>query len=329
MHRAIARRGCIVTAWNRLLSRGGAGQNALGRVAIFPGTLCTLGVAVAAGDASAAGRPQATPSPVFTGESTLTQGLAWQRARAGKWSGSLVLHPADYRALQVEAPKVPPAERRDAVRWQLKDLVDFAVDKASVDTLNIPGPIPGASSDRMVAIIAPSERIAGWMAQYREQRCALDSIDIPEMAMRNLAALAAGDAAVAFMHIGLSVTRITVVWQRELCSFRHIELSAHQLADANDSDREALIDRLALNIQRTTDAFARQFHGADLGQLLLSSVACADEVRTRLAEMTGMNVQPFDLTEHLQWPAEQAMWDLAQDYDYTIAAGAALRPPGL
>jgi hypothetical protein len=63
--------------------------------------------------------------------------------------------------------------------------------------------------------------------------------------------------------------------------------------------------------------------------LLLSSVSCADEVRSRLAEMTGLNVQPFDLTEHLQWPAEQAVWDLAQDYDYTIAAGAALRPPGL
>ncbi len=259
----------------------------------------------------------------------MTQGLVWQRARPGKWAGTLVLHPADYRALQVEAPKVPPEERRDAVRWQLKDSVDFAVDHASVDMLNIPGPMLGSSSDRIMAIIAPSERIAHWMAQFREQRCSLDAIDIPEMAMRNLAALAAGDAAVAFMHIGLSVTRITVVWQRELCSFRHIELSAHQLAEASAADREALIDRLALDIQRTTDAFARQFHGADLGQLLLSSVSCADEVRTRLAEMTGLNVQPFDLTEHLQWPAEQAVWDLAQDYDYTIAVGAALRPPGL
>ena len=289
---------------------------------MFAGQRKTLAVAVRCEQ----GALVAEPSPVFSGSDAIKQCMAWQRARQGIWAGSLVLQPAHYSAVPVEAPKVAPSEQRDAVRWQIKDQVDFAVEHASVDVMRIPGPLPGSMSDRLLAVASPSERIASWMSRYREARCPLDTIDIPEMALRNLAALAAGDGAVAFLHIGVNRTRMTLVWQGELCTFRQFELPAQQLLDASGEDRNALLDRLALDIQRTTDAFARQFHGADLTKLLLCTMVLGDEIQARLTEMTGLNVQPFRLQDHLTWLGGSAVHDLARDFDYTIAAGAALRP---
>jgi hypothetical protein len=41
-----------------------------------------------------------------------------------------VLDSSAYRLLLVEAPDVPPEELRAAVRWRIKDLIDFHVDEA-------------------------------------------------------------------------------------------------------------------------------------------------------------------------------------------------------
>ncbi len=311
-------------AWRQFISKLKSGPKPVGRVALYSGRARTAAVACCLVD----GRPQLEASPLFGGDTALDQAFAWRRGLKGAWASSLVLHPSKYHTVQIDAPKVALEERRDAVRWQLKDQVEFSVDEASIDLITMPGPTPGSLSDRLIAVAAPAESISSWMAVYRDQRCTLDTIDIPEMAMRNLAVLAAGDTAVALMHIGLSVTRMTIVWQGELCAFRQIELPARQLLDANASDREAMLDRLALDIQRTVDAFVRQFHGADLNKLLLSSMVLADEVQARLTEMTGMNIQAFRAEDHLAWRCDGPVYDFEQDRDYTIAIGAALRPPG-
>ena len=43
-----------------------------------------------------------------------------------------------YRVAQLEAPAVPAEERVQALRWRLKDVVDFPVDGASVAVVDIP-----------------------------------------------------------------------------------------------------------------------------------------------------------------------------------------------
>ena len=38
----------------------------------------------------------------------------------------------------VEAPSVPATEVKSAVRWELKDLLDYPVDAATVDVADVP-----------------------------------------------------------------------------------------------------------------------------------------------------------------------------------------------
>src|SRR5262245_55797245 len=70
-----------------------------------------------------------------------------------------LLRTADYQMLQVEAPNVPAEEAKNAVRWRIKDMVDFPVDTAAVDALAIPSE-GAARNPQMFAVAARNDIIA-------------------------------------------------------------------------------------------------------------------------------------------------------------------------
>ena len=55
-----------------------------------------------------------------------------------------MLDDADYQMQLVEAPSVPREEMRSAVRWKLKDLLDYPVDAATIDVADVPTDRSGA-----------------------------------------------------------------------------------------------------------------------------------------------------------------------------------------
>ena len=255
-------------------------------------------VAACARASGSASRPAVQVAPVFDGVDPAALLLQWQRAHARGAQANVLLNSVDYRIVPLDTPRVPPEERRQAVRWQLKDLLDFAADDACVDCINVPGPTPGAESRQVFAVATQDRTVRGWMQRYRDARLTLGAIDIPEMAMRNLSVLAAGPAAHAFVHLGLKSTRLTLAWQRELCSFRQFDVSAFKLDAADADTRTLLLERLALEIQRSTDSFSRMFHGADLATVWVSAVRDADEVSRHLSDLLPQSVQAFRVEEH-------------------------------
>lgn len=281
---------------------------------------------VAAGTLPGGGtRPSVQVAPVFDGKDPAALLLQWQRAHARRAQTSVLLNSVDYRIVPLEAPAVPPEERRAAVRWQLKDLIDFPVEDACVDCIGVPGPTPGAPTRQVFAVATQADTVRRWMQRYRGARLNLGAIDIPEMAMRNLSVLAAGAAAHAFVHLGLKSTRLTLAWQHELCSFRQFDVSAHKL-DAADADTRALLfERLALEIQRSTDSFSRQFHGADLGTVWVSAVRDADQISRHLSDLLPQRVHAFRVEEHVALNSREPVVDPARGLDFTFAIGAALR----
>src|SRR5690349_6905444 len=53
-----------------------------------------------------------------------------------RWTSLLSL--GDYQMLSVDAPNVPPDELKTAIRWRLKDLLDYHIDDATIDVLDVP-----------------------------------------------------------------------------------------------------------------------------------------------------------------------------------------------
>ncbi len=50
-----------------------------------------------------------------------------------------VLDASEYSLLLTEAPDVPPDELRAAIRWRIKDLIDFHINDATLDVFDLPG----------------------------------------------------------------------------------------------------------------------------------------------------------------------------------------------
>jgi MSHA biogenesis protein MshI len=270
-------------------------------------------------------RPVVQVAPVFDGADPTALLLQWQRAHARGAQANVLLNSVDYRIVPLDAPHVPPDERRQAVRWQLKDLLDFAADDACVDCISVPGPTPGAEARQVFAVATQDHVVRGWMQRYRDARLTLGAIDIPEMAMRNLSVLAAGPAAHAFVHLGLKSTRLTLAWQRELCSFRQFDVSALKLDAADTDTRKLLLERMALEIQRSTDSFSRFFRGADLATVWVSAVRDADEVSRHLSDLLPQSVQAFRVEEHVALTSREPVVDPERGLDFTFAIGAAIR----
>lgn len=101
---------------------------------------------------------------------------------------STVLRAEDYQLALIEAPDVPPAELRAAMRWRLKETIDFRVEDAVIDVFDVPDQNRGGHGRMMYAVAARRaaiDRHAGALAGIP----GFDVVDVPELCLRNLASL--------------------------------------------------------------------------------------------------------------------------------------------
>ncbi|MBL8342569.1 MAG: hypothetical protein JNL30_13955 [Rubrivivax sp.] len=260
------------------------------------------------------------PAPVPADSATLR---VWRERCRQRVRGTVVLRSSEYRVLPIEPPPLTPDELREAARWQVADALDFPVEDAAIDVLAVPSHAGSQRNHRFV-VAAPNDQVLGWLDRCKAAQLPLGAVDIPEMAMRNLSVLVAGDSPHAFLYIGFHSTRLALIWKRELCSFRQLDIPARRFIEGDAEDRNAVLERLALEIQRTADSFSRQFAGLDLEALWLASVSDAQGLADRLALQVPQRVQVFDVAEHVQVEGG-AVIDAAMGRDYLLAIGAALR----
>jgi len=101
-----------------------------------------------------------------------------------------LMPPGSYQLLQMNAPAVPRHEWKEALRWQLKDFIDFPAEQATFDVLDIPTESHAPGRPHMVFVaVARNEQVGEIMARYDRAHLNLQAIDIPELALRNVAAL--------------------------------------------------------------------------------------------------------------------------------------------
>lgn len=226
---------------------------------------------------------------------------------------------AQYQVLQLEAPAVPRAEWAAATRWQIKDYIDFDPAEAHLDCVAIPVD-DGSPGKRMFTVVTRQDTVRQLMLDHRRLRNNLQSIDVPEMALRNLLLLAGDGPAQALLHLGQADCWIVLLWNAELATTRRIEIGLTQLAAADAEDRFGLVERLALEFQRTSDAFARVYTQGDLRCLWVSACAQSQELATVLGGMLAVSVRPFELGAHMD-----GGHDLPLEPEFLLAVGAALR----
>lgn len=276
------------------------------------------------------GRPVVTELDSYRKEGSHKDSLIRLRKslRLNRSRCATLLASDEYKLLQIEAPVVEAAELREAVRWRIKDMLDYPAIAATVDVLNIPGDNAGRPR-QVFAVAADNALIAGRMGLFDEAKVPLEVIDIHETAQRNVARLFEtenrGLATLAFDDGG---GMLTCTCGGELYSSRPMEITAAHLAEADEERRTQLVDRIALELQRSLDNFDRQFSFISLSKLLVAPVPGFADLIPALAANLYVPVEPLDLAGVIDCSAVPALQDPATQLRFLRLIGTALRADG-
>lgn len=233
-----------------------------------------------------------------------------------------VLSEGDYQLLLTETPNVSPDELKAALRWKVKDLIDFHINDATLDVFDLPGEASEAKSREMYAVAARNEAIQNRVDLLTTAGCALEVIDIPDLAQRNLAALLPEDATgVALLTLKPQSGLVTITRQGFLYLSRPINIGLETLRSADDPVR--YFDHIVLELQRSLDYFESHFREAAIRHLVVAPMTepfpmLIDYLRTNL----GVSVGEMDLAQLLDTDVELT---LALQARCLTAIGAALR----
>jgi MSHA biogenesis protein MshI len=222
---------------------------------------------------------------------------------------------------------VPADELRTAVRWRLKDLLDFPVTDATIDVFDIPvdANAPVRPQHNLFAVAARNAVIGPRQKLFDQARVALEVIDIPEMAQRNLSAMLEPEGrGVALLSFGHDGGLLTVSYKGELYLSRRIDIALEQLLDSDHERKHQAFDRITLELQRSLDHFERQFSFISVSKLVLapSAVTGLDEY---LSSHFYVPVDSLDLNDLFDLTRVPALADKAVQQRFFLPLGAALR----
>lgn len=289
-------------------------------------SVTAAGAALVSVDRSGVGRPVVRSFSQLSGESSAVVALETLRRdhHLGTAPVATLLNKGEYELHSIEAPNVPESELKQAIRWQLKDVLEYAPEEATLDVLPLPTERLAAGRPRnMFAVSARNAVVASRMRDFDAAKLALQVIDIPELAQRNVAALfEAPGRALAMVSFSTQGGTFTVTCDGELYLARSLEITASQIAAGLDA---AQIERIALELQRSLDHFDRQFGGIVVSRLLIAPLAGAPALRDAFAENLYVPVEVLDLNEALDFEAAPALREPEAQAQYLLLIGLALR----
>lgn len=215
-----------------------------------------------------------------------------------------VLDAVDYSLLLTEAPDVPAEELRAAIRWRIKDLIDFHINDATIDVFEVPGEKTTGRTRPMYAVAARSAVIQKRVDLMEAAGVRLEIIDIPEMAQRNLAALLPEDVkGAACLSFAPASGLLTITRQAELYLSRNLDVGFDRLIGGDDPAGD--LDRIVLEVQRSLDYYESHFRQPPVAALaVVPPPRAVSGLLDHLKANLNVNVRVVDLRELVECPHE-------------------------
>ncbi|HEB87740.1 MAG TPA: hypothetical protein ENI68_12110 [Gammaproteobacteria bacterium] len=273
-------------------------------------------------------------------ESVAADGLVsvCEAHKLGKQRLSIVMEPGDFSLQLLEAPQVADDEMRDAVRWKIKDQLDYELDQAVLDVFEIPGLREQGRTPQIYAVYAHKDQVCSCIERVVPAGMALQYIDIPELVQRNIACrLPEDESGLALLNLQQQSGLLTLTYQSTLFLARELDSGYQALAGSasnavavngspmalmSEQPTEAL-ETVALEIQRSLDYYESHFGKPPIKHLLIAPlVQPVPELLEHIRDSLGLNVRMLDLAEVIDVPAEIDGEMQARAF---YAIGAALR----
>ncbi len=213
-----------------------------------------------------------------------------------------VLPPERYQSILLDALPVAESEFQAAVRWKIKGTLQYPEEDIVVDHFPLPMKKTHDPHEMIVVVVAQQSFLQPHANKIQQSGLRLTTIDIQELALRNITALYENDEkTTAFIYLREKSSELVISCQKELYFHRHLELTSAgaNLQEEHSSNPE--LDKAALELQRSFDYFQGQWRKPPPTRVFLA----ASEVLTPLimhyfTQYLALPIQPLDLREVLK-----------------------------
>ena len=234
--------------------------------------------------------------------------------------------PADsYQSIQVEMTALPENERREAARWQIGERIDYPPTEAIIDLFEV---APFSSEKKpLTYVVSAQQKLLRDRVQLVEQSdLSLESIDIPEFALRNVCELfTEDDRGLAILLLLEQSGVLVVVRDGVLYLVRWFSTGMDDLllsADDDDALTEQL-DAIVLEIQRSFDHCESNYHLPMVSRLLVAQTQREiPAVVNYLNDYLTTSVEDFSFAGVLNLPEKSEQLQLNR---CLLSIGGALR----
>ncbi|MCK4501545.1 MAG: hypothetical protein KAU22_00830 [Desulfuromonadales bacterium] len=249
-----------------------------------------------------------------------------QAEKVHKHRAVAVLPPHSYQLTQIEMADLPEDERRDAARWLIRERIDYPPEEVIVDLFAIP-PFSGEKKPLTYAVSAQQHFLRDLIPLFDAAELSLESIDIPEFALRNICDLcAADDRGLALLLLLDQRGVLVIVRDGILYLVRWLSSGMDDLLPFADGDFEALTDQLdtiVLEIQRSFDYCESTFHLPLVSRLLVAQTKREiPAVISYLNDYLATKVEALSFADVLAVPENSEQIELNQ---FLFVIGGALR----
>lgn len=251
----------------------------------------------------------------------------FRKARIGDSPCHLVLDFQQYELLTAEAPAVPPEELADAMRWRARDLISRPIEDSVVDAFLVPEGQRHGRSPAAFVVAASRHTVDEQVKLARVAGANVESIDISEMALRNLVlhAQAHGDEdGLAVVMLAEDDGLLAIFREGQLHLSRRIPVSSTRLRQAQNDEISEPVLQLAAELRRSFDYYESHYGLPPVASVgLWPQFRGSDRAVRELEHQLGVKGYSFVLNDFVD---DGDTYDAHHHPGILMAVGAALRP---
>ena len=197
----------------------------------------------------------------------------------------------DCDVYQVEKPEVDDAEMSQALSWKIKDLINYDVSHAVVDSY--PMPESNRKSEAQVGVVAAREAvIRNYVDSIKATSMSLSALDIHELVRANLQVVQhSTEQSLALLTLTPESGLLSIYHDTDLYVSREFMIGIDQLGLATSED-ESVFDALLLELQRSLDYFESYYGMGSVTNLrIFPQLKATEKMAMYLQNLTNFDIE--------------------------------------
>lgn len=213
-----------------------------------------------------------------------------------------ILQPESYQTFLMEALPVADNEFQAAIRWKVKSMISFPIEDAVIDYYKTPEQKTHKPTPMIMTIVSQISYLAPYVKKIQATGLRLTTIDIDELALRNITALFETDEkTTALIYLRNAMSYISLTNRKTLYFERAVDFGLDAIGSVENVEQtNPSLDKLALELQRSIDYFQTQWRLPLPSRIFITSVVDHAQVMAEyLTARLAMPIQELDLSSVL------------------------------